>query len=162
MHFEKVSAPSGITGIISSGENTVLRETVQQTKELSEVENPVQGGSEGASIAEKQRPDEGQAADPVVEITPEISDEELWNVLKVAYRNAIVRLVPGAENDSLENFKEFFEANLHTESKRKLLVDTFLNAKRGYRIMFVVNDDGTIKSFDSTNDPKASGYVLCV
>ena len=162
MHFEKVSAPSGIPGIISSGENGVLRETVQQTKELSEVENPVQGGSEGASIAEQQRPDEGQAADPVVEITPEISDEELWNVLKVAYRNAIVRLVPGAENDSLENFKEFFEANLHTESKRKLLVDTFLKAKRGYRIMFVINDDGTIKSFNSTNDPKASGYVLCV
>ena len=107
-------------------------------------------------------PNEGQAADPVVEITPEISDEELWNVLKVAYRNAIVRLVPGAENASIENFKEFFETNLHTESKRKLLIDTFLNAKRGYRIMFVVNDDGTIKRSDSTNDPKASGHVLCV
>ena len=162
MHFEKVFAPSGITGVISSGENMILRETVPQTGELSEVENPVQGGSEGASIAETQRPDEGQAADPVVEITPEISDEELWNVLKVAYRNAIVRLVPGAENDSIENFKEFFETNLHTESKRKLLIDTFLNAKRGYRIMFVVNDDGTIKRSDSTNDPKASGHVLCV
>ena len=162
MHFEKVFAPSGITGVISSGENMILRETVPQTGELSEVENPVQGGSEGASIAETQRPDEGQAADPVVEITPEISDEELWNVLKVAYRNAIVRLVPGAENASIENFKEFFETNLHTESKRKLLIDTFLNAKRGYRIMFVVNDDGTIKRSDSTNDPKASGHVLCV
>ena len=162
MHFEKVSAPSGITGVISSGENMVLRETIQQTEELSEVENPVQGGSEGASIAEEKRPDEGQAEDPITEITPEISDEELWDVLKVAYRNAIVHLVPGAENESIENFKEYFETNLHLENKRKMLVDAFLRAKQGDRIMFVINDDGTIKRLSSTNDPNAPGYGLCV
>ena len=162
MHFEKVFAPSGITGVISSGENMILRETVPQTEELSEVENPVQGGSEGASIAEEKRPDEGQAADPVVEITPEISDEELWNVLKVAYRNAIVRLVPGAENESIENFKEYFKNNLQATEKRKLLEDIFRRAKQGNRIMLVVNDDGTVSGISSTNNPDTPGHVLCV
>ena len=162
MHFEKVFAPSGITGVISSGENMILRETVPQTEELSEVENPVQGGSEGASIAEEKRPDEGQAADPVVEITPEISDEELWNVLKVAYRNAIVHLVPGAENESIENFKEYFKNNLQATEKRKLLEDIFRRAKQGNRIMLVVNDDGTVSGISSTNNPDTPGHVLCV